>query len=89
MPRPHKDIKAPPEGNDKSMAGWKGKAVDKGKGVGKGKAVGKCSESKKPTKAPTWTSPRKRPTQDPESTDLDTDHTIEHVCITLHVLCYK
>lgn len=62
----HKDIKVSPEGNDKSMAGGKGKVVDK------------YSKPKKPTQAPTWTSPHKTPTQDPESTDLDTDHIIEH-----------
>lgn len=80
----HKDIKVSPEGNDKSMAGGKGKVVDKGKWVSKGKGglegqgVDKYSKPKKPTQAPTWTSPHKTPTQDPESTDLDTDHIIEH-----------
>lgn len=49
-----------------------------GKGGLEGQGVDKYSKPKKPTQAPTWTSPHKTPTQDPESTDLDTDHIIEH-----------
>lgn len=51
MPRPHKNIKAFPEGNDVSMAGGKGNAIDKG--VGKGKAHDKCIEPRKSIQAPT------------------------------------
>lgn len=55
----HKDIKVSPEGNDKRMAGGKGKVVDKGKWVSKGKGglegqgVDKYSKPKTPTQAPT------------------------------------
>lgn len=51
MPRPHKNIKAFPEGNDESMASGKGNAIDKG--VGKGKAHDKCIKPRKSTQAPT------------------------------------
>lgn len=46
-----------------------------------GQGVDKYSKPKKPTQAPTWTSPPQEADIifiDPESTDLDTDHIIEH-----------